>query len=209
MTPENTTENTLQTLQENLAKHAGKYVKSCHNLLCVIIFTLINIFLLLTNSNSYFLFSAAIPRTLIDLGMFMCGKYPLEYYGNVLSYSFYGNGFFIAMIAGAVIVLGLYLLCWFMAAKKKKGAWLIVGLVLFIVDTIMFFYWYGFATDMIIDLVFRVWIGFSLIQGITSFFSFKKLSAELAAIPQETEVVTEEIDEAAVAEEETTEENTL
>ena len=195
-------------LQESLAIHANKYVKSCHNLLSVIIFTLINIFLLVTNSNSYFLFSAALPRLLIDLGMYLCGKYPADYYeGNLADYSFFGDGFFALMIAGAVLILGLYLLCWFLA-KKQKVAWLIVGLAMFVIDTFAFFYSYGFSSDMIIDLVFRLWIGISLIQGISSFFTFKKLSAELAAMPKEDDTVTPEVlaTEAAVTEEPVTEE---
>ena len=53
---------------------ANKFMSARHNLLLVVIFTLVNIVLLVAQSNSYFLFSASIPYYLVDLGMFLCGK---------------------------------------------------------------------------------------------------------------------------------------
>lgn len=200
---------TREELLEFRARTEGQYLKSCHHIWSVILFTVINIFLLVTNSNTYFLFSAAIPRMLIDFGMFFCGKYPAEYYGGDKSmYDFFGNGLFILTIVGALLILGLYLLCWFLA-KKRKVAWLIVALVLFVVDCVLFFYWYGFSSDMLIDLVFRGWIVLSFIMGIEAHFILKKTPSELPTTtsyttldltPSEADAVTEE---AAVTEEET------
>lgn len=47
----------------------NKYNTTRYNLLLVIGFTLINIVLLVTNSDRYFLFSAYIPYTVATLGM--------------------------------------------------------------------------------------------------------------------------------------------
>ena len=71
-------ENTQQLSQQQVL--TNKYMGARHNLLLVVVFTLINIVLLLVQSNTYFLFSATIPYFLADLGMVLCGKYPAEYY---------------------------------------------------------------------------------------------------------------------------------
>lgn len=49
----------------------NKYNTTRYNLLLVIGFTLINIVLLVTNSDRYFLFSAYIPYTVATLGMIL------------------------------------------------------------------------------------------------------------------------------------------
>ena len=178
---------TREGLEALRATNEARYTKSCHNLLSVVIFTAINIFLLVTNSDTYFLFSAAIPRTLVDLGMFLCGKYPVDYYGGDISgYSFLSDTVFIALIAGAVLILGFYLLCWYLA-KKGKFAWLIVALVLFTIDSILFFFIYTFDSSMLIDLVFRIWIFVSLAMGVHAHFALKKAPTDLSTVSSYTE----------------------
>ena len=61
------------------ALYEGKYNSARANLLAVILFTLVNIVLVLTNSNRYFLFSAFIPYIIAGVGMEICGKLPAEY----------------------------------------------------------------------------------------------------------------------------------
>ena len=61
----------------------AKYHASRGNLLLVVVFTLINLVLLLTNSYTYFLFSASLPYVIVDFGMFYCGKYPAELYADI------------------------------------------------------------------------------------------------------------------------------
>ena len=53
-----------------------KYNSSIANLLLVVAFSVINIVLLVTNANTYFLFSAFIPYFVVDYGMYFCGLYP-------------------------------------------------------------------------------------------------------------------------------------
>lgn len=179
--------NSREALMALRATNEARYTKACHNLLSVVIFTAINILLLVTNSDTYFLFSAAIPRTLVDLGMYLCGKYPAEYYGGDISgYSFLSDTVFIALIAGAVLILGIYLLCWYLG-KKGKFAWLIVALVLFTIDSILFFFIYTFDSSMLIDLVFRIWIFISLASGISAHFALKKAPTDLPTTSSYTE----------------------
>ena len=61
---------------------ATRYNTARHNILSVVIFTLINIILCVTNSGRYFLFSAFVPYMLVGMGMFECGLYPTEYYNE-------------------------------------------------------------------------------------------------------------------------------
>ena len=62
-----------------------KYNSARGNMLLVVVFTLINIVLLMTNANSYFLFSAFVPYMLISEAWFYTGRYPQEAYGEYYS----------------------------------------------------------------------------------------------------------------------------
>ena len=57
-----------------------KYRSSRMNLLLVVIFTVVNLILLVTNTDTYFLFSAFIPYAIATIGMMLCGRLPEEYY---------------------------------------------------------------------------------------------------------------------------------
>ena len=87
----------------------SKYAGARSNLILVILFTLINVVLLVTNSNSYFLFSAAIPYAFAMIGMDACGKFPAEYYDPTYEYEFLPDSFFVFMLVLAAAVLLLYL----------------------------------------------------------------------------------------------------
>lgn len=156
----------------------GKYQSARHNILLVVVFTLINIILLVTNSNSYFLFSASIPYFIVDLGMFLCGKYPEEYYlGEYAGMELLNDTFFAVTLVAAAVILLMYLISWIFSKKPRVG-WMIFALVFFIMDTIGMLLLSGISTDMIIDVVFHGWVIVSLISGITSYFKVKKLPEE-------------------------------
>lgn len=93
--------------------------------------------LLVTNSDRYFLFSAYIPYTAATLGMILCGKYPLEYYGggDPSEYNFMDQSAFVGFIAVAVVLAILYVLP-FIFSKKLRPGWLLFTLVIFILDTL-------------------------------------------------------------------------
>ena len=169
-----------------------KYQNARHNILLVLVFTLINIVLLVSNSNTYFLFSAAIPYYSAVYGMIFTGKYPAEYYtGELAGMEFLGNGFFVATLVFAAVILVLYLLSWILAKKPRVG-WMIFALVLFILDTGAMLLISGISADMIMDIVFHGWVIVSLIGGISAYFKLKKLPEEeplpqVEEIPQATE----------------------
>lgn len=162
----------------------SKYNKSIANLLLVVIFTVINIVLLVLNANSYFLFSAFIPYFAVDYGMFFCGMYPEDFYADMTDFELLDSSFLYFTIAVAVVILLFYLVSWYFAKKKKLWA-LICALVLFTVDTLAMFALTGFSTDSIIDIIFHIWVIVYLIIAINTFNKIKKSPAE--PIPEQAD----------------------
>ncbi len=161
------------------------YNSACGSLLLLIILTVVNGFLLVVNSNTYFLFTAWVPYLLLDMGMYLCGKYPVEYYdGNIGDYNFMNNGVLAFFIGAALIIVLLYVLCWHTAKKGKIGG-LIAGLVFLLVDTVMMFVWAGFTADNIMDIVVRACMIISVIGGISGYYKLKKLTEEKPIQPIE------------------------
>ncbi len=126
-----------------------------HNLLLVMIFTVINLVLLLTNANRYFLFSASVPYYLTVFGLVWDG---------VLEGASMGTFTITALVISGVI-LSLYLLCWLLA--KKQVGWYVVAAVLFAADT-AFLLWVNMDALMesLLDLVFHAWVLAGLVQSI-------------------------------------------
>jgi hypothetical protein len=168
-----------------------QYASARMNLLWVVLFTAINIVLLVSNSYTYFLFSAFIPYAIVDYGMIVCGKYPADFYGDLSQYQFFDTTVLVVLIAVAAVICVLYLLCWIFS-KKRRVAWLIVGLVFFALDTV-FMLLGGISADRILDIVFHGWVIISLTGGIIAHSKLKKLPAEEPA-PVAESVQTEETD---------------
>lgn len=164
-----------------------KYNSSRMNLLLVVVFTAINLVLLVTNSDSYFLFSAFIPYFITTMGMLLCGRFPAEFYGGEYnSLQFFGDSFFMVLLAISIVLMLLYLLAWFMSRKQHVG-WLIFALVFFGLDTIGMLFINGFSVESIIDIVFHGWVIYYLILGISSHYKLKKLPPEEEiSVPFET-----------------------
>lgn len=179
----------------------SKYSAARLNLLLLIVFSAINLLMLATNSGTYFLFSASVPYLITDLGMFLCGMYPEEFYEGLEGMFFFDKSFFVIMLIISILILVLYLLCWLFSKKNKVG-WLIFALVMFSIDTLVMFGYYGFSPDMIVDIILHIWVIVILAMGINAHYKLKKLPKEEVMIEGEyTEIPT---DEAPV--EETTEE---
>lgn len=190
---------TVQLTQRQMLENTVKV--SRNNLLLVLAFTIINILLLVTDGNTYFLFSAYAPYMLVDYGMFYGGMYPTEYYGEFLSeISFLGKGFFGVMMAIAAVVLILYALCWVFAKKNPKG-WLIFALVLFGIDTAMLLLMAGIAVDLLVDYLFHGWVIVSFAKGLSALKKLKELPEETEPTFVEEEVIAEEAPEAVTVEE--------
>ncbi|MBR5322400.1 MAG: hypothetical protein IKU48_02495 [Clostridia bacterium] len=161
------------------------YTSSYRCILLVVVFTLINCLLLVAKSDTYYLFTAWVPYLLLYLGMYLCGKYPAEYYeGNIADYNFMNNGMFAFLIGAALLIVLLYLVCWYIA-RKRKVAGIIGGLVLMLIDTGVMLVWCGVSADMIMDIVFHAWIIFSMISGISGYCKLKKYEKEHPELPPE------------------------
>lgn len=180
----------------------NKYTNAYKNILLVVGLTVLNILLLVTNSNTYFLFSAYIPYFLVDLGMFLCGMYPAEFYAEEFAgMQFLSKSFFAVTLGIAAVMLILYILSW-MFAKKQKSGWLIFALVFFSIDTLAMLALNGIVMESIIDYVIHAWVIVSLVNGVVSFSKLKKLPEEAV-----TEPAYEEHTVAAVQREEALEES--
>ena len=154
-----------------------KYNNARINLLLVVAFTTINIILLATGSYSYFLFSASIPYFVADMGMLLCGKYPPEVYVEELEFSaIFGESVFPIFLILALAIVSVYLVFWFLS--KKRPGFLMAAIILFVIDTLGMFVLYGISFDSIIDIVFHIYVIWSLASGI-------KANNALIALPRE------------------------
>ena len=149
---------------------------SRHNLLLVVVFSLINVLMLALGGNMYFLFSASIPYILTDFAMYFCGRYPDEVYTpeELESGEFFGTGVFIAVIAVAIVCIAAYFVCWLLSKRFGIG-WIIAALVAFVIDTASMFMFYGISMDSLFDIGFHAWVIISLTLGIVAHFKLKKL----------------------------------
>jgi hypothetical protein len=152
----------------------NRYKNTRWNILIVAIATMINV--ILVTGDTYFLFSAIFPYTLVYLSAYFCGVYPIEYYEGV-QIEFLSMSLFIVAMVIAIIAVGLYLLAFFLSSKRRVG-WMIFALIMFILDTLFLLGFYGISLDMAIDYIFHIWVLGSLVIGIKSHFDLKKLPEE-------------------------------
>lgn len=148
-------------------------------LLLILVFTVINLVLVVLDQGTQFLFSASVPYylTLVGKGLdngFAEGAWPVN-----------GTYTVTALVVSAVI-LGVYLLCWLLS--KKRSGWLTAALVLFIVDTVaLIVLSYLLLEDPmvnIIDLVIHVLAIWELWQAV-------RANRKLAQLPEEVPVTAE------------------
>ncbi len=134
-----------------------RYLNARRNLLSVIIFSVINVVLLLIDGSVRFLFSASIPYWLPAIAVEFDELLAL---GHFLSTGAY---------AISLISLLLYLLCWLLS-KDRRG-WLIAALVLFSLDTLFMvglMLVFEIYADMLMDAAFHIWVMYYLITGVHS-----------------------------------------
>jgi len=139
------------------------------SLLAVLLFTVINLAMLLLDTGRYFLFSATVPQFLTAFGM-----------GMDMGLGHYGIGPFTGIaLAVSAAILVLYLLCWLLS--KKRPGWLIAALVFFILDSVVLLVaclLMDSLADSILDLVFHIWVIVQLSIGISAGSKLKKLPPE-------------------------------
>ena len=101
----------------------NRYKSARVDLLLVIIFTVINIVMLFSGSETMMLFSATVPYVAVLVGYLA----NIEA-GGALDWFVTGSLIF------AFVILAMYLVCWFFS--KKRYGWLLAALVLFSLDTV-------------------------------------------------------------------------
>jgi hypothetical protein len=149
--------------QENL------YNGSRYNLLAVLIFTAVNLLILVTGGDSYWLFSASVPYFLTMFGMiFDTPVYVQE---------FVVGTFTITALVISAVILAAYLVCWIFS--KKHVGFLIAALVMFAVDTLAFlgmiFLLQFNIAENLLDIVFHAWVIISLSRGLAAYMKMKQM----------------------------------
>lgn len=143
------------------------------SLLVVLIFTMVNLLMLLLDSDRYFLFSASVPYYLTAFGM-----------GMDIGLGETGIGTFTLVALGiSAVVLALYLVSWLMS--KKRPGWLVVAFVAFILDTValvLVCLAFDALAESVVDLVFHTWVVVSLCQGIVANSKLKKMPNEASVM---------------------------
>lgn len=163
---------------------ATRYAYARRDILILLLFTVVNILLAVTQSNLYFLFSAYIPYALVDTGLFMCGMYPEEIYEEIYDAPYHTIDFsgkeiilYILLVVAAFVLLW-YFISW-KATKKGSAGWMIFTLVYFGLDTVAMLVIGGISRDMIFDYVFHGWMIYSLITGILAIRKLRNLPEEI------------------------------
>ena len=135
-------------------------VRSRGFFLTIVIFTIINLALILLNKGTQFLFSASIPYylTLVCMGM-----------DNPAGTWVIGQSTMVALGVTAIFVVA-YLAFWYLSAGKP--VWLNIGIVVFTLDTVALIY-AAFKilespTGAIVDLLVHVLIIWELSKGVTA-----------------------------------------
>ena len=148
------------------------------NLVLVFAFTAVNIVLLAAGSGTYFLFSASVPYFIALIGAILCGSFPPEYYteAGILPNELLPSHMMVGFILVAMGIAALYLLAFLLS--KKRPVWLLVALVFFVIDTVAMFLFSGLSIDMLLDLLFHVWVLVELILGVRAVKQLKTLPAD-------------------------------
>lgn len=168
-----------------------KYNMARTDLLIIIVLTLVNILLLVTNTDSYFLFSASIPYYVAFFGMVFSGRLPAEYYEAMeMEIPPSNTSILIPFLVIAFLLTLGYLVLWLLSGKRRAG-WLIAALVFFGVDTLFLIVMNGISLNSALEIFCHAWLIYTLIAGI---LAHKKLKT----LPEEEE----EEEEAALTEDE-------
>ncbi len=165
------------TRQAPEGKLRAQFATARYDLLAVVILTALNVFLLLGNTGSYFLFSASVPYAIVDLGMLLCGLYPPELYeGEMADIVLFDGGVIAVFVALALVIIAVYLLLFFLS--KQHPVALTVAVVLFALDTLFLLALFGLDLSMLLDLLFHGWLLFTAIRGILAARKLKVLPSE-------------------------------
>lgn len=156
------------------AKAAITFRNSRFNLLLLVAFTLVNIILVVTGSDLYFLFSATVPYYFAVYGLLLTGRIP-DAFPDGQEIEYLPDSLLVVMLVIAAVILLLYLLFFFLS--KKHFGFLIAALVFFAIDCAYMAYTVfnaGFEVSDLIDLAFHAWVLYYLISGVLAGIKLRK-----------------------------------
>ena len=132
------------------------------NLLLMILLTVVNMVLLVLDAQVMMLFSATLPYVAVAIGM-------AGYSSTALTLS----------VVFAIVIIGLYLLCWWLS--KKHYGWMFFAFVLFVLDTVALVAIYVSSGEIsgILDTIMHVWILFYLLSGCIHGYKLNHLPEEV------------------------------
>lgn len=174
-------------VDKNSREYLEQQVKGGRStLLAVVLFSVVNLVMLVLGTGTYFLFSASVPYYLTWFGRCMDNG-TLDGSGSI-------NGEFTMVgIVVSVVILGLFFLAW-LFSRKRKG-WLTVSLVLFIADTVALvlisFLLLESPVGNLMDLLFHAFVVWQLFQAV---YCARKLNALPSEEDEEPFLSTPELD---------------
>lgn len=152
---------------------ADKFNSARGNLMIVVVFTVINLVLLMLDTDTQFLFSASFPSLAFALG---------DVLADELGMSILRTGALLLAIGN----IGLYFICW-LFSKKRRG-FMIFALILFILDCLILgvmclALYTDFDYSVLIDVVFHGWVLISLISGVAASAKLSQMERQPAPQP--------------------------
>ncbi len=145
------------------AKCESRIRSAQYNLLLTVALSLINLILLLTGGDIYFLYAAQIPYQIVLVAMLLTGRLPLDTEGSTVAEPL-GIGFLVGMVLIAIALIAVYLLLWFLS-RKFGSIPLFVAAGFLIADTVLLFVMSDFNTGMLLDFAFHAFAVSSFIMG--------------------------------------------
>ena len=154
----------------HIKEQAVRFSRARNNLLLVVAITVINLVLILMETDVSFLFSATMPSILlyVDWGF-------LEFVNNL------GEPLSMARIVVAFGITSIYLFCWIFA--KKVRVLIVVAFVLFAADALLFigviaYYGVEFDFSLAIQVGFLLWIMYYLVMGMIAWVNLRNTSSK-------------------------------
>jgi len=153
--------------QETIKRLAVGFARSRANLILMVAFTVVNLFLSIYGSDFYMLFSATLPTILYNAHRIFPGFVAAD------------MGDFGIVVAFAVIFF--YCICWLLS--KRHRVFIVFALIFFTIDTLIFMYivfiWFGLSDARVfIELAFHAWVMFYLITGAIAWWKLREVSDE-------------------------------
>lgn len=174
----------VQTVDKNSREYLERrMLTSRSNLIVVILFTVINLVLLVVEYDRYLLFSASVPYYLTVLGI-------------VMDYQWGGETYMITALVISAVILAVYLVAWLLS--KKRPGWLTFAAVFFTLDTVALV-WFSITLlenplANTLDLIFHLLIVWQLFQGVRSAKKLRELPEEIPVTQEGYRGTTPELD---------------